>query len=99
MKLRPALVLLSVVLSLVSSADRNSNSCPDAWVSNAPQAMSNSLGVNIHFTDARPGEIKMIADAGFRWVRMDFKWDATERERNHYDFSEYDRLLDRKSVV
>jgi len=51
------------------------------------------LGVNIHFTDPQPGEMKMIANAGFRWVRMDFKWDATERERGQYDFAEYDRLL------
>jgi hypothetical protein len=51
------------------------------------------LGVNIHFTDPRPGEIKMIAAAGFRWVRMDFKWDVTERERGRYDFAGYDRLM------
>ena len=37
--------------------------------------------------------MKMIADAGFRWVRMDFKWDLTERERGRYDFSPYERLL------
>ena len=53
----------------------------------------NGLGVTIDFTDPRPGEIKMIADAGFRWVRMDFKWDATEKERGRYDFSSYDRLI------
>ena len=35
----------------------------------------------------------MIADAGFRWVRMDLKWDATERERGRYNFSAYDRLM------
>ena len=35
----------------------------------------------------------MIADAGFRWVRMDLKWDVTERERGRYDFSAYDRLM------
>ena len=35
----------------------------------------------------------MIADAGFRWVRMDFKWDLTEKERGRYDFSPYERLL------
>jgi hypothetical protein len=58
-------------------------------VSPIPQA----LGVNIHFTDPKPGEVKMIADAGFRWIRMDFKWDVTERERGRYDFAEYDRLL------
>ncbi|HVS21436.1 MAG TPA: cellulase family glycosylhydrolase [Pyrinomonadaceae bacterium] len=51
------------------------------------------LGVNIHFTDPQPGEIKMLADAGFRWVRMDFKWDATEKQRGLYDFSAYDRLM------
>ena len=37
--------------------------------------------------------MKMIADAGFRWVRMDFKWDLTERERGRYDFAPYERLL------
>ena len=51
------------------------------------------LGVNIHFTDPQPGEVKMIADAGFRWVRMDFKWDTTESEPGQYNFSEYDRLM------
>ena len=35
----------------------------------------------------------MIAGAGFRWIRMDFKWDLTEKKRGRYDFSPYDRLL------
>lgn len=50
------------------------------------------LGVNIHFTDPAAGEMKLLAAAGFRWVRMDFSWSATERERGLYDFSAYDRL-------
>lgn len=51
------------------------------------------LGVNIHFTDPRPGEMKMLAEAGLTWVRMDFSWGATERVKGRYDFSAYDRLL------
>ena len=51
------------------------------------------LGVNIHFTDPRPGEMEMLAAAGFRWVRMDFAWEGTEREKGKYDFSAYDRLM------
>ena len=51
------------------------------------------LGVNIHFTDPRPGEMEMLAAAGFRWIRMDFGWEGTERKKGRYDFSAYDRLL------
>jgi hypothetical protein len=40
-----------------------------------------ALGVNIHFTDPEPGEMKMLAQGGFRWVRMDLAWAGTERDR------------------
>ncbi|HEV7745551.1 MAG TPA: cellulase family glycosylhydrolase [Pyrinomonadaceae bacterium] len=36
----------------------------------------------------------MLSEAGFRWVRMDLKWDSTETKPGLYDFSEYDRLLE-----
>ena len=51
------------------------------------------FGINIHFTDPRPGEMKMIVDAGFKWVRMDLNWGGTEREKGKYDFRAYDRLM------
>jgi len=51
------------------------------------------FGVNIHFTDARPGEMKMLAASGVKWIRMDFVWGATEREPGQYDFRAYERLL------
>jgi hypothetical protein len=51
------------------------------------------FGVNIHFTDARPGEMEMLAASGVKWIRMDFTWGATERERGIYDFSAYERLV------
>ena len=94
MKLRPLFVLLSLILSLGTSADRAPVNCLNAWTPKLSAGdFPSGFGVNIHFTDAQPGEIKMIAAAGFRWVRMDFKWDATERERGVYDFSAYQRLL------
>ena len=95
MTLRFALILLTLFLSLSISADRTRDNCPGAWSpTSGPAPFDRGLGVNIHFTDPKPGEIKMIATAGFRWVRMDFVWEATERTRGHYDFSAYDRLLE-----
>jgi hypothetical protein len=94
MKLRSVLAIALLSLALVISADDRLIECVGCWmpVDNSP-TVEESLGVNIHFTDPKPGELKMIADAGFRWVRMDFKWDTTETERGRYDFSAYERLL------
>src|SRR5688572_10839723 len=87
-------ILLLLVVSLSACTHRAAERCADAWTPHAlPQSFPSGSGVNIHFTDPEPGEMKMIADAGFRWVRMDLKWDATERERGRYDFSAYDRLM------
>jgi hypothetical protein len=51
------------------------------------------MGVNIHFTDAKPGELEMLSRAGFRWIRTDLTWSRTEGKTGSYDFSIYDRLL------
>src|SRR5262245_21325682 len=51
------------------------------------------FGVNIDFTEPRAGEMEMLSSGGFRWVRMDLKWDATEIEKGRYDFQAYDRLM------
>jgi hypothetical protein len=53
------------------------------------------MGINIHFTDPRPGDLEMLSQAGFRWVRMDLHWDKTEKTAGVYDFSAFDRLLAR----
>ncbi len=58
-----------------------------------PPVIPDCLGVNIHFTDPKPGELEMLAAAGFRWVRMDFHWAGTEQKKGEYDFSAYDRLV------
>lgn len=57
-----------------------------------PPGTVEGLGVNIHFTDPQPGELEMIRRTGFRWVRMDLTWAATERRPGAYDFAAYDRL-------
>src|SRR2546421_3191 len=57
-----------------------------------PAGIPSGLGVNIHFTDPRPGELEMLAAAGFKWVRMDLGWGGMERKKGEYDFSAYDRL-------
>jgi hypothetical protein len=54
---------------------------------------TDGLGVNIHFTNPQPGEMAMLASAGYRWVRMDFVWQWTERQAGQYDFSQYDTLM------
>jgi hypothetical protein len=58
-----------------------------------PQRIPDSLGTNIHFTDEKPGEARMMAEGGFRVVRMDLTWASTERQKGVYDFSAYDRLV------
>ena len=55
--------------------------------------LPDGLGVNIHFTHAKAGELEMLAAAGFKWVRMDFAWGGIERKKGEYDFSAYDHLL------
>ena len=84
----PLIFFLTILSGCAAPTD-----CKFGSISTTTSAIPQGLGVNIHFTDPQPGEVKMIADAGFRWVRMDFRWDTTERESGKYDFSEYDRLM------
>ncbi|HEY3860382.1 MAG TPA: cellulase family glycosylhydrolase [Verrucomicrobiae bacterium] len=51
-----------------------------------------SVGVNIHFITGHQRDLDMIARAGFKFIRMDFSWEATERKAGVYDWSEYDTL-------
>jgi len=84
---------LCLLALLVSSCALSAH--PTApWPSDtSAPAIPNALGVNIHFTDPQPGELPMLAAAGFRWVRMDFVWQNTETAKGSYDFSAYDHLV------
>lgn len=86
------LLPLVLLITLLSGCTADTN-CKFGVTPAKEPFISQGMGVNIHFTDPQPGEVKMIAAAGFHWVRMDFKWDVTEHERGQYDFSEYDRLM------
>lgn len=85
MKRLPCL-LCCLLSSALGAAPAHDTSLPGPTV---PEG----LGVNIHFTDPRPGEMEMLAAAGFRWVRMDLSWSRTEPAPGQYDFSSYDRLM------
>jgi polysaccharide biosynthesis protein PslG len=75
---------LTAALALLSST---------AYAADRPRTVRESVGVNIHFTDPRPGEMDDLADAGMGWVRMDLGWGSTERVKGVYDFSHFDTLL------
>jgi|WetSurMetagenome_2_1015567.scaffolds.fasta_scaffold121615_1 polysaccharide biosynthesis protein PslG len=56
-----------------------------------PSGMINS-GVNIHFTTGHEKDLDMIAEAGLKYIRMDFVWQNIERTKGVYDWSAYDEL-------
>jgi polysaccharide biosynthesis protein PslG len=85
-------LVLLLILTLPCFGCIRDRSCAFVSEATTPE-IPEGFGVNIDFTDPRPGEIKMLSEGGFRWVRMDLKWDATETEPGRYDFSSYDRLL------
>ena len=55
----------------------------------------NGFGVNIHFR-GQPRDLDLIADAGFKFIRMDLTWEAIERRKGVYEFekSGYDALTE-----
>jgi len=66
---------------------------PVLWGADLPRpVIPEGVGVNIHFTRGHERDLDLIAAAGFRFVRMDFSWSATEGERGRYNWSAYDEL-------
>src|SRR2546428_1162256 len=87
------LFLLCLAALLLSGCAQNARSSAAYKPDTSAPAIPEGIGVNIHFTDPQPGEMKLLAAAGFRWVRMDFHWQQTEVAQGRYDFTPYDRLL------
>jgi len=72
---RSAMRYLLVPLLLAFAA-----SCPAATGLPEP-LVSESLGVNIHFTGREEAQVRKIADAGFKFVRMDIAWQRVENKK------------------
>ncbi|MBI4326896.1 MAG: cellulase family glycosylhydrolase [Chloroflexi bacterium] len=73
-----------------------------SWAAELPEAvLPAGVGVNIHFTRGHEADLDMIAAAGFKFIRMDFGWGGTERQKGEYDWSAYDELtanLDKRGL-
>jgi hypothetical protein len=67
---------------------------PAAAAATLPELkIPDGFGVNIHFT-GEPKDLDLIAEAGFKFIRMDFSWSGIERTKGVYDFEKtgYDAL-------
>lgn len=51
------------------------------------------VGVNIHFVTGHGSDLDRIAAAGFKFVRMDFQWSDTERQKGEFTWKGYEELL------
>ncbi len=96
--MRHAIGPLLAFVSAFAIAGLSANASASDSAGNSPalglpsSTIGDGQGVNIHFTNPRPGELEQLAAGGFRWVRMDFSWSDTEKRKGVYDFSAYDRL-------
>ena len=92
MMIRPFVTLILAIGCLVLSA--NETAIGKQPLLPSYPVIPDGLGYNIHFTDAKPGEMEMIAESGATIIRMDFGWSGTEREKGIYNFSAFERLTD-----
>ena len=64
-----------------------------ALAANLPTSgIDSSMGLSIHFTRGNTKDLDMMAAAGVKIVRTDFKWSDTEYIKGVYDWSAYDEL-------
>ena len=84
--LRPLVFFVFIVFLLSAIAAIGAEPLPGP-------AIPEGFGVNIHFTGL-PKDLHMIAEAGFKFVRMDLVWSRIEQTKGKYDFkgSGYDSL-------
>lgn len=82
------LILLIAIIGVISVWKQKQQNFPESYY-NVPDG----LGVSIH-PGLKEEEIQSIAEAGFRWVRIDIFWSSIETKKGIYDFkgTGYDQL-------
>jgi polysaccharide biosynthesis protein PslG len=81
-----AIVLALAAASLLATPSiANPRSIPS-------QTFPSPFGVNLHFTQGGPGEVKALSKV-FKVARMDFFWDGIEKVRGEYNFAKFDILV------
>lgn len=86
-------IILLVLLLLIAFSRQTTAQTAPAALPTPPTVLPLGLGVNIHFTHPRPGEMAMLAGGGFTFIRMDFDWAKIEKQPGQYDWSDYESLL------
>lgn len=79
-------LIVCVISGISTSPCAAATELPDLTV-------SDGFGVNIHFR-GDPHDLDLIAEAGFKFIRMDLTWEAIEKSKGVYEFekSGYDAL-------
>lgn len=76
-------MLFATVLACLAAGAVSAGGLPDL-------TLPAGVGVNVHFTSGHGRDLDLIVAAGFKWVRQDFFWTQTEREKGRYDWREFD---------
>lgn len=83
--LRSTVSVFAIACLLADGAKANPRSIPSP-------TFPGPFGVNIHFTQGKPGEVKALS-AAYKVIRMDFAWGGIETVRGVYDFKQFDTLV------
>jgi aryl-phospho-beta-D-glucosidase BglC (GH1 family) len=85
------LILIVFLVSLFSAYLLKKEESPLS--KNDLEVITNGVGVNIK-RDVTEEDIETIADAGFKWVRVDITWEKVETKKGQYNFEDtgYDDL-------
>lgn len=97
-KLLKVVLIFAIILSLIGCEEKK-----EKFSIKEEQPFPQGLGVSIH-TGVSERDIQSIADAGFKWVRVDIFWDRVEKKKGHYDFKttgydELDKWLKKRDIT